>query len=175
MDNTSSAKVTKGKINFREILVKNQLIIGLSVTIFVLAFALRVYGLSSNPDIFGDEVLYTIVAFKLPQFGHLVAFNSPWFIHPPLFFALQSIFFQLSGVSELTLPNVFTARLTSCLYASLAVVVVFVWITKISEIKVGAATAFVLMLEPYALKYSRMGILESLVMLFSIVALIFFA
>ena len=69
----------------------------------------------------------------------------------------------------------FTARLTSCLYASLAVVVVFIWITKISEIRVGAATAFVLMLEPYALKYSRIGLLESLVMLFAIVALVFFA
>ncbi len=161
--------------NFKEILVKNQLIVLFSVTLFVLAFALRVYGLSSSPDIFGDEVLYTNVALKLPQFGHLVELNSPWFIHPPLFYALQSIFFQLTGISELTLSNVFTARLTSCLYASLAVVVVFIWITKISEIRVGAATAFVLMLEPYALKYSRIGLLESLVMLFAIVALVFFA
>ena len=164
-----------GGSNFKEILVKNQLIIGISVTVFVLALALRVYELSSSPDIFGDEVLYTNVALKLPQFGHLVALNSPWFIHPPMFYVLQSIFFQLTGVSGLTLANVFTARLTSCLYASLAMVVVFIWIAKISEVKVGAATAFVLMLEPYALKYSRIGLLESLVMLFAIVALVFFA
>jgi 4-amino-4-deoxy-L-arabinose transferase-like glycosyltransferase len=167
--------IVNGRGIFKEILIKNHLTIGLSITIFVLAFALRVYGLSSSPDIFGDEVLYTNLALKLPQFGHLVALNSPWFIHPPLFYALQSIFFQLTGIRGLTLANVFTSRLTSCLYASLAVVVMFVWIAKISEIKVGAATAFVLMLEPYALKYSRMGLLESLVMMFAIVALVFFA
>jgi 4-amino-4-deoxy-L-arabinose transferase-like glycosyltransferase len=166
--------IVEGGSNFKEIFVKNQIIVLFGVTIFVLAFALRVYGLSSSPDIFGDEVLYTNVALKLPQFGHLVALNSPWFIHPPMFYVLQSIFFQLTGISGLTLTNVFNARLTSCLYASLAVVAVFVWIAKISEIKVGAATAFVLMLEPYALKYSRMGLLESLVMLFAIVALVFF-
>ena len=164
-----------GGSNFKEILFKNQLIIGLSVTVFVLAFVLRVYRLSSSPDIFGDEVLYTNVALKLPQFGHLVALNSTWFIHPPMFYVLQSIFFQLTGISGLTLANVFTARLTSCLYASLAVVVVFLWTAKSSKIKMGAATSFVLMLEPYALKYSRMGLLESLVMLFAIVALVFFA
>ncbi len=164
-----------GASKFKEILVKNRLIIGISFATFILAFTLRVYRLSSSPDIFGDEVLYANVALKLPQFGNLVAFNSPWFIHPPMFYILQSIFFQLTGVNGLTLSNVFTARVTSCLYASLAVVVVFVWIAKISKIKVGAATAFVLMLEPYALKYSRMGLLESLVMLFAIVSLVFFS
>ncbi len=167
--------IVDGWSDFKEILVKNQLIILFSVAIFVLALALRVYGLSSSPDIFGDEVLYTNVALNLPQFGHLVVLNSPWFIHPPMFYVLQSIFFQLTGISGLTLTNVLTGRLTSCLYASLAVVVVFVWIAKFSEIKVGAATAFVLMLEPFALKYSRIGLLESLVVLFAIVALVFFS
>ena len=114
------------------------------------------------------------MVIKLPQYGHLVAFGSPWFVHPPLFYLLQSGFFQLSGIQGVTTANVFTARLTSCMYASLTVVVMFVWIAKISEVKIAATAAFVLMFEPYALKFSRIGILESLVILFAIVSLYFF-
>ena len=167
-------RTKKGKWNLKEFLVKNQLVIALSLIIFALAFFLRSWGLSSTPDIFGDEALYTDIALKLPQYGHIVAFGSPWFVHPPLYYVLQSAFFQLSGVSEVTLASVFTARLTSCLYGTLAVVGVFVWVSRISAVKIGAATAFVLMVEPYALKYSRIGILESLVLFLAIVALMLF-
>ncbi len=141
----------------------------------MVAFLIRAWRISLTPDIFGDEVLYTNMAITLPQYGHLVVSGQPWFIHPPLYFILQSVVFQSAGIHGVTLANVFAARLTSCLYASLAVAAVFIWVSKVSNIKIGLATAFVLMLEPYALKYSRIGILETLVMLFAIMAIFLFA
>ena len=156
---------------FLSLLTKNRLLISISILLFALAFFLRVWRLSSTPDIFGDEVLYTSIAVTLPQYGHLVAFGSPWFVHPPLFYILQSSFFQLSGINGVTLTNVFTARLTSALYSALTVAFVFIWIAKISDYRIGLVTAFVLMVEPYALKYARIGILESLVILFIVISL----
>lgn len=73
----------------------------------------------------------------------------------------------------MTLANIFTARLPSCVYSSLAVLAVFIWVAKASNLKIGILTAFVLMFEPYALKYGRIGILESLVILFAVLALYF--
>jgi 4-amino-4-deoxy-L-arabinose transferase-like glycosyltransferase len=169
-----SIAYTKRKINLRGIAVKNRLIVGLSIIIFALAFTLRAYGLSSTPDIFGDEILYTNLATTLPHYGHLVAFGSPWFAHPPLFFATQSVFLQLTGVYSANLASVFVARATSCLYASLSVVVVFLLVTKMGGITVGGLTAFLLTVEPEALKYSRIGVLESAVIFLVILALYFF-
>jgi 4-amino-4-deoxy-L-arabinose transferase-like glycosyltransferase len=174
LDNADKSKENKPR-NWKSILAENRLLISFSVLIFAIALVLRVVNLSNSPDIFGDEVFYTSLAVTLPQYGHLVAFGQPWFIHPPLYYALQSGFFQLAGIHGVTLTNVLTGRLTSCIYASLAAAAVFVWVSKISSIKIGAATALVLMLEPYALKYNRIGILESLVMLFAIIALYFFS
>ncbi len=147
------------------------LLVSIGILLFVLAFFLRIWRLSSTPDIFGDEVLYTSIAVTLPQYGHLVAFGSPWFVHPPLFYLLQSGFFQLSGINGVTLANIFTARLTSALYSALTVTFVFILIAKISDYRIGLVTALVLMVEPYALKYARIGILESLVILFIVVSI----
>lgn len=171
----SNQAVKEPSKDYSAFLVKNRVLISIGIVLFVLSFFLRAWRLSSAPDIFGDEVLYTSIAISLPQYGHLVAFGQPWFVHPPLYYVFQSSFFQLAGINSVTLANVFTGRLTSALYASLAIVVVFIWVAKTSDILVGASTAFALMLEPYALKYSRIGLLESLVMLFAIIALYFFA
>lgn len=170
-----SNQAIKGSSSFSALLHKNRVLILVGAALFLLAFVLRALNLSSSPDVFGDEALYTNIAVTLPQYGHLEAFGSPWFVHPPLYYIFQSGFFQLTGIRSVTLANVFTGRYTSVLYSSLAVVAVFVWITKISDIGIGALTAVVLTIEPYALKYSRIGILESLVMLFAIIALYFFA
>ncbi len=174
MQNEASKQPFRKPKNLLTLVNENRLAVSIGILLFALAFALRVWRLSSTPDIFGDEVLYTGMTVTLPQYGHLVAFGQPWFIHPPLYFIFQSAFFQLAGIHGVTLANVFTGRLTACLYAALGVAAVFIWIAKVSNIQIGIATAFVLMLEPYALKYSRIGILESLVMLFAIIALVFF-
>ena len=152
-------------------MAKNRIPIFVGAALFVLAFFLRVWRLSSAPDIFGDEVLYVDIAVKLPQFGQLMAFGQPWFVHPPLFYMLQSAFFQFLGIKGVNLANVFTARFTSAFYSSLTVLVVFALVTKISNIKIGAISAVVLAFEPYALKYSRLGLLESAVILFVVLAL----
>ena len=157
--------------SFSSLLAKNRVQIFVGTALFVLAFFLRVWRLSSAPDIFGDEVLYVDIAVKLPQYGQLMAFGAPWFVHPPLFYMLQSTFFQFLGIKGVTLSNVFNSRLTSAFYSSLTVLVVFALVTKVSNIKIGAISAVVLAFEPYALKYSRLGLLESAVILFVTLAL----
>jgi 4-amino-4-deoxy-L-arabinose transferase-like glycosyltransferase len=161
------------ELRLNNILIKKRFNLGLSLTIFVLAFTLRTYGLSSTPDIFGDEILYTNLAITLPHYGHLVASGSPWFTHPPLFYATQSIFLQLTGVNSSNLAGIFAARLTSCFYSSLSIVAVFFLVTKMAGVAVGGVTALLLVVEPEALKYSRIGLLESAVIFLVILALCF--
>lgn len=157
---------------FSSSLAKNKIPISIGILLFALSFFLRAWRLSSTPDIFvSDEALYVNIAIKLPQYGQLMAFGSPWFVHPPLFYLLQSAFFQLSGINSVTLSTVFTSRITSAFYSSLTTLAVFVLVTKISNYKIGAISAIVLAFEPYALKYGRMVLLESVVILFVVLAL----
>jgi 4-amino-4-deoxy-L-arabinose transferase-like glycosyltransferase len=141
---------------------------------------MRVWRFSAAPDIFGgDETLYNEVAFNLSKYGKMAVGvwsvqPKSWFIHPPLFFLIQSAFFWLAGITQETIQNIYLARLPTSLWASLAVLVVFVWITKATDLKFGAATALLVMLEPYFLKYGRIGILESLVLLLVVTSLYFF-
>ena len=158
----------------KKLLIKNKFPILIGFLLFVVALFLRVWRLSSAPDIFGDEALYTDIAINLPVYGQLVSYGEPWFVHPPLFFLVQSIFFQSVGISEVTLTNVFTARLPTCLWSSLTVLVVFVWITKASNYKIGTATALLLMFEPYSLRYGRIGIMDSMMIMFIVTSLYLF-
>ena len=87
---------------------------------------------------------------------------------------MQNAYFQLVGINSITLQNVFASRFTSVLYSSLTVTVVYFIITRISNYKIGVITASVLLLEPYALKYSRIGIIDSAVVLFVIISFYLF-
>lgn len=158
----------------KSFLLDNKLPIFIGTILFAVAFFLRIWRFSSAPDIFGDEVLYDQIAINLPVYGQLMAWGKPWFVHSPLYYLVQSVFFQWMGINEVTLANVFTARLLASLCSALTVLVVFVWIKRVSDCKIGAISVALLMLEPYALKYGRIGILESMAMLFIVISLYVF-
>ena len=160
--------------SLKSVIIKNLVPIIIAIILFAVAFFLRTWRISSSPDIFSDEILYADIAIKLPKYGFLMAYGLPWFVHPPLYFLLQSAYFQLAGIGSVTLSNVFSARLTSALFSSLTILFVFFFITKISDYRIGTFSALVLMFEPYALKYARIGILDSALVLFIIVSFYIF-
>lgn len=152
----------------------NRVLIIVGLILFVLSLFLRLWRFSSAPDIFGDEVLYCRMAIDLPVYGQLMAFGKPWFVHPPLYFMTLDSVFQWMGLNQVTLDNVFNARLLTSVCSALTVPIVFIWITKASNYKIGFTIALLLVFEPYALKFGRIGILESMVMLFIVISLYLF-
>ena len=144
-----------------------------AVILFLVSLFLRTYRLFSAPDIFGDEALYTAVANSILKSGVPICFNGPCLVHPPLFFYVQAAFLWLVGAENVNLQTVFLARVPTAIFGSLAVALVCLWMTKITNLKVGVISAIVVMLEPYTLKFDRTGILEALVLLFIISSLFF--
>jgi hypothetical protein len=150
-----------------------KLLLAASVIFFVSLF-LRLWNLSVAPDIFGDEILYLNIASNLATKGALVARVKTWFFHPPLFFVAQAALLRVLGISQVTIQNVLAARSLTAVWASLAIAVIFLLVAQVSNIKIGAVTALVLTLEPYTLKYGRIGILESMVVVLIFSSLYFF-
>jgi hypothetical protein len=85
-----------------------------------------------------------------------------------LYFIIQSSFFILVGISEVTLTNVYVARTTSCIFSSLTILVIYIWITRATNYKIGAICSILLTFEQYFLRFSRTGVLESTVILFTL-------
>lgn len=160
--------------NLTTFITENRVTVSVCVLLFIFALFLRAWRLSFAPDIVGAEVLYTQITVNLPLYGQLMAFGKAWFVHPPLFYLLQSVFFQSVGISEVNLTNIYTARLMACLLSSLTIAVIFIWITKVSNFKVASAATLLLIFEPYALKWSRIGLQESMVILFIVTSLYLF-
>jgi hypothetical protein len=50
-----------------------------------------------SPDIFGDELSYTLAARNVAVAGHLTWTNVPVLTHPPLYFVLQAGWLMLTG------------------------------------------------------------------------------
>lgn len=151
---------------------KTSILIG-SLLLIVALFQ-RMWRFSSAPGIYVDEAFYTHVAVNLSVYGQLMAFEEPWFVHPPLYFLIQGIFFKLIGITDVTLTNVFLARLPTCLWSSLTIIMVFIWVTKASNYKIGAISALLLASEQYSLNFGRTGILEPLTILLNVTFLYFF-
>ena len=142
-----------------------------SILVFSLALFLRIWRLSSAPGIYVDEPIYVEIAANLPIQGGIYLSGIPWFVHPPLFFILQSQFFQALGINAVSFSNILAARIPTCIISSLTVLIVFLWISKISNIMIGGLASLLLMLEQYSLNFGRVGIMESTVIFFIVASL----
>lgn len=141
--------------------------------IFFLALFFRLWRLESAPGFYVDEPFYVDLGISMLTHGELLISGVPWFTHPPLFFVLQGLFFQIVNIHAVTLNNIILARLPTCLISSFTILIVFFWVTKASNVKTGLFSALLLMLEPYYLTFSRTGIIESTAILFIVVYLYF--
>ncbi len=149
--------------------------------ILVLAGILRFYGLG-RADVITDEAL---IAFR--SIGYIDFFVSPyqttpyeWFSdiptwarlsfhdHPPLVFLLQHLFFNLFGQS------VFVLRLPFVLAGIISVFLVYSIGRKLFSQQIGLISSLFLAVSSYPVWISRIGLQESLVILFSLLTFYLF-
>ncbi len=149
--------------------------------ILVAAGILRFYGLG-RADVITDEAL---VGFR--SIGYIDFFVSPyqttpyeWFSdiptwarlsfhdHPPLVFLIQHFFFKLFG------QNIIALRLPFALAGLLSIYLIYLIGKKLFGEKIGLLAAILLSVCQYHIWISRIGLQESLVILFSLLTFYFF-
>jgi len=151
------------------------------IWILALAFVLIFFRLT-RADLQGDDAHY---AFRAVGYVDYVSSNLqttplqwlngqvPWWTklsfhdHPPLFFLTQHIFFKVLGVSD------WVAKFPSALAGWLLIAVVFFIGQELFGTKVGLISAAVLALNNYHVWISRVGYLESLMLLMAALSLLF--
>lgn len=160
---------------------KNPRQLVLIILILILAGIFRFYNLTSA-DVITDEAL---IGFR--SIGYIDFFASPyqttpyeWLAeipswaklsfhdHPPLVFLIQHIIFNLLGVS------IFTLRLPFVLAGILSVYFVYLITKKLFGQTTGLISAILLAVSPMHIWISRIGLQESIVILFSLITFYYF-
>ena len=150
--------------------------------ILAVAALLRLTALG-NGNALSDEVLYGFrsisyldfdFALQQPSTLQLLPGAAPWWTklsfhdHPPLVFAVQHVFFVLFGVS------LWTLRLSSALFAIVSVWLVYAIGTSLFSKKTGLIAAAFMATDVLMVYVGRVGMQESQVIFFSLLAVLFF-
>ena len=126
-----------------------------------IAWLIRAIGITTNYDIFIDEVTYTRIADNLATGRGLTLYNVPFDLHPPAVFAIYALVikvFALHGSIEILL---FDLRPFVALVGAFTCGVVFLLVRGLARWYVGAAAAAMVAFDPFQIYYDSHVMLEA--------------
>jgi len=100
--------------------------------IIFFAYLLRVMLLQKSPDFHFDEPIYMLLSQNVLKTGTLSTIGSwdfPFFYHPPLFFLVQALWFQMVG------QGLFAARLLPVLFSTATIGITYLASERIFGVK----------------------------------------
>lgn len=135
----------------------------LCLTLVCGALAVRLVGISTNYDIFGDEVNYTTLGLSArrgvfpPQFA-----GSPFLLHPPGFFEMLAAWFDVRGVSGGDyFHQLVEARELNAVLGAVTAGLLF-WIgARLWHRAAGFVTAVLFTIDPFILRQNGRVMLET--------------
>jgi 4-amino-4-deoxy-L-arabinose transferase-like glycosyltransferase len=169
----------------------------LAIAVFVAACFVNGYRSSQAIDINSDESSYAIQSVALYQTGETRWAGRPFFVHPPIFFAIESVYFRLSHVgtsplfetlvnSPLTVgtalvaadeplssDNVFNAIMVGrhlvVVYGAVLAVGLLLLGGAFGSTRIGLAAATISLVDPYFVRRNHFNMLDPLTTVFGFV------
>lgn len=167
--------------------------------IVLLGLFLNTFRTMEAIDLKSDESTYAIESVSLARVGMTRWNGGPFFVHPPLFFELEGLYYKLAGVgdgplftrligegytagvplmpadAQLTGDSVQNAirlgRYLNALYGGILAAIVFLLGSALLNRKVGLLAAALFMLDPYVLWRNHFNYLEGLTTILGVLAL----
>jgi hypothetical protein len=155
-----------------------------------------------STDLKSDEITYAIESVSLGRVGMTRWNGGPFFVHPPLFFLVEGLYYKLVGVGNGplftrlidgpytageallppdvqpgadTMPNAIRlARYLNALYGGILAALVFLLGSLLLNRKLGLFAAALFMLDPYVVWRNHFNYLEGLTIIFGVLALYFY-
>jgi 4-amino-4-deoxy-L-arabinose transferase-like glycosyltransferase len=151
-------------------------IVLLALIVFGVAFDAAVWRIDKAPDILTDEIVYTRAGIRVAGQGALVwDTGSRIYVHPPLYFAVQGLFWRLTGhplPPMLAAGNIFDsvdhARLVNVFFAGLTAVALFLLGWRLGGLGLGLLLAVLFCLDPFGQRINRRAMLETMAMLLAL-------
>jgi 4-amino-4-deoxy-L-arabinose transferase-like glycosyltransferase len=154
-----------------------------AIVVFFVAFGAGAYRLSKAPDILTDEIVYTRAGIRVAGQGDLVwDTGSRIFVHPPLYFAVESLFWHRTSrpLPPMLAPGdifaeVYHARLVNVTMGALTAVVLLLFGWWLGGPWLGFLLAILFAVDPFGLRINRRAMLESLPGLLAMAGMAVFA
>jgi 4-amino-4-deoxy-L-arabinose transferase-like glycosyltransferase len=142
----------------------------IAIAIGILAFGAAAWRLDRAPDIFTDEILYTRAGIRMAGEGALVwDRGDPIFVHPPLYFLAEGVYWRLTGDAPLPLyapgdifASVYQARYLNAALAGFTASLLYLIGWRLHSIRLGLFLAALFFLDPFGLRINRRAMLETM-------------
>ncbi len=125
------------------------------------AWVARLTGITTNYDIFIDEVTYTRIADNLATGHGLILYGLPFDLHPPAVFGLYALAIKAFGFSGSITSLVFDLRPLVAFFGAITCGVVFILVGNFAGWRAGLITAVILALDPFEIFYDSRVMLEA--------------
>jgi hypothetical protein len=168
----------------------------LALMIFAASFALTSFRLPQTVDINSDEATYAIESVAFYRTGMTSWNGAPFFVHPPLYYMLEGLYFRVLGVGQSPLFDrllsrgyrngealltsdvpldednllnaIMVGRYLSVFYGATIAAFLFLLGYRAFNSRVGFLAALLFMLDPYVLRRNHYNMLEPLATLFGV-------
>jgi 4-amino-4-deoxy-L-arabinose transferase-like glycosyltransferase len=168
----------------------------IALGIFTVALFLNTFRSMETIDLNADEATYAIESVALQQTGMTRWNGTPFFVHPPVYFLIEGLYFKVRDVGQsaffqrlvdqpyhfaqallpptapLGTDNITNAiavgRFLPALYGALIAVLLFLLGRAFLSPGAGALAAVLFMVDPYVLRRNHFNMLEPLATLFGI-------
>ncbi|SCL24195.1 Membrane protein involved in the export of O-antigen and teichoic acid [Micromonospora rhizosphaerae] len=152
----------------------------LMLALLALTGLLFTANITTSPDTQYDEVVYTRAAQQVATTGELTWSTEPVFVHPPLYFLLQSAWLKLLGLGDAPLFDaIHAARLITATAGAVDVVLLGLLCLAVTptvrrgrRLLLVAAVVVVAATDPVLLRYSRLAMIEPLALLGCLVTIL---
>lgn len=140
------------------------------VSILILTFGAAAWRMDEAPDLLTDEILYTRAGIRVAGEGALVwDRGEPIFVHPPLYFLVEAVYWRLVGDSAPPLyeagdifASVYRARYLNAFFGGLTAVLLYLTGQRVCGSGLGLLLAALFLLDPFGLRINRRAMLETM-------------
>ena len=140
----------------------------LAVTAGVLALAVRAVNLYRAHDIFIDELSYSRIGESILHGAQPELYHRPFFLHPPLFFDVESLWLRVFGTNHSIVDTIYELRWLEILCAGItAALIVMITATVVSRSAALAAGALFIV-DPLSVRVNTLVMLETPVVMFTL-------
>jgi 4-amino-4-deoxy-L-arabinose transferase-like glycosyltransferase len=111
-----------------------------------------------------DEALYANISANILKSGDWMVMHDrpgkPWFDKPPLYMWCTAVFYKTFGVSE------FSTRLTSSIFGVATIMLLYVFVKRVSGKNAAVLAALILLATPHYLHFAKMGMMDVMLTFF---------
>ena len=140
---------------------KTLLVFGVAVAIFLLVCDLRVFHLARSFDIFIDEITYARIADSVRLNGWPSLYGQPFYLHPPMFFYLETLYMNLVKPSADLFEEIYAVRNVNVIMAGCTAVAIFAIVRCLSSAAWGIFAALLFAIDAFVIRINSLNLLDT--------------